>query len=95
MRRLLPVLVACLVGVAFPAAAQDLPSGLAGVTLSGQTLSGQSLLLIALVTVPSLGFVFAAIGSLPWPIADYTWAMCTFWAAVLAGLYAAARRART
>ncbi|WP_413869906.1 glycosyltransferase family 87 protein [Albidovulum sp.] len=51
--------------------------------------------LIALVTVPSLGFVFAAIGSLPWPIADYTWAMCTFWAAVLAGLYAAARRART
>jgi flagellar biosynthetic protein FliP len=54
MRRFLPVLVAGLAVAAFPAAAQDLPAGLAGVDLSGQTLSGQSLLLIALVTVLSL-----------------------------------------
>ncbi|WP_413874188.1 glycosyltransferase family 87 protein [Albidovulum sp.] len=50
--------------------------------------------LMALVAVPSLGFVFSAIGSLPWPIADYTWIMCAAWALVLAGLFAAARRAR-
>lgn len=48
----------------------------------------------AFVLLPSLNVAFAAIAVLPWPIANYTWIMCTAWAAVLAGLYAAARRAR-
>lgn len=50
---------------------------------------------ILLAGIPSLSFVFPAIGALPWPIADYTWAMCAVWAATLAALLAAARRART
>jgi hypothetical protein len=55
---------------------------------------GTAVLLMALVAIPSLGFVFSAIGSLPWPIADYTWAMCAVWLTVLGALYLAARRAR-
>lgn len=50
--------------------------------------------LIAVVALPSLTFVFGQIGALPWPIATYTWIMCAAWAAVLAGLYAGAARAR-
>ncbi|SPH24946.1 hypothetical protein DEA8626_03979 [Defluviimonas aquaemixtae] len=49
--------------------------------------------LIALVGFPSLALVFAQIGLLPWPIANYTWAMCAAWGAVLAGLFAASRYA--
>lgn len=53
-----------------------------------------SAFLTALVGLPSLGFVFPAISLLPWPVADYTWGMCAAWGAVLAGVFAAARRAR-
>lgn len=48
--------------------------------------------LIALVGVPSLTPVFAQIGALPWPVAHYTWLMCTVWLIVLAALFAAASR---
>ncbi|WP_291337990.1 glycosyltransferase family 87 protein [Albidovulum sp.] len=54
----------------------------------------QAAFLAAFVGLPSLSFVFPAITVLPWPIADYTWIMCAAWAAVLAGIFAAARRAR-
>ncbi len=48
--------------------------------------------LLALVGVPSLTVLLPQIARLPWPIADYTWAMCAAWLAVLASLYVAARR---
>lgn len=53
-----------------------------------------AILLLAAAGLPSLNVAFAAIAALPWPIADYTWAMCAVWLAALAGVYAAARRAR-
>ena len=48
--------------------------------------------LLALVGLPSLTVLLPQIARLPWPIADYTWAMCAAWLAVLAGLHVAARR---
>ncbi|MCB2117329.1 MAG: DUF2029 domain-containing protein [Rhodobacteraceae bacterium] len=53
-----------------------------------------AMVLISVPSLLSLAPVFAQIGDLPWPIADYTWAMCAVWGAVLAGLFAAALRAR-
>ena len=50
-------------------------------------------MLVALVAIPSLALIFGQISLLPWPIANYTWLMCAAWAAILAALFAAARRA--
>ena len=61
--------------------------------LFGLLPSRTASLLIALVGIPSLTFVFGQSGALPWPIANYTWAMCAAWGAILVGLYAAALRA--
>ena len=52
-----------------------------------------ALALIAGAIVPSLSMVFVGLGALPWPVANYIWIMCAAWLAILAGLYAAARRA--
>ena len=51
--------------------------------------------LTALVFLSSLSAIFGQIGVLPWPIANYTWAMCTIWLLVLAALHHAARLARS
>jgi len=49
-------------------------------------------MLLVLVGVPSLAPVFAQIGHLPWPAANYVWIMCLAWLAVLAALAFAPRR---
>ena len=48
--------------------------------------------LLLWVGLPSLSLVFARIGILPWPIANYVWLMSAAWLAVLAALWTAAGR---
>ncbi|MFZ1727659.1 MAG: hypothetical protein WAU13_13495, partial [Albidovulum sp.] len=52
----------------------------------------RSLILFAALALPSLTVVFAEIGRLPWPSADYVWLMSVLWLAVLAVLLTALRR---
>ncbi|MCB2094518.1 MAG: DUF2029 domain-containing protein [Rhodobacteraceae bacterium] len=52
----------------------------------------RSLILFAALGLPSLTVVFAEIGRLPWPSADYVWLMSALWLALLAALLTGLRR---